>query len=111
VRHSEKTLNVQSLVDKLGVKPGSRVATVGIADDAFTADLRRAGATVTTRPGATPNDIIFFAVDTPKDLDRFVSLQRSLAPNGALWSIRPKGRADISESIVMAAGKAPASST
>jgi len=101
-----KLSSPKSLVEKLGLKPGSRVATVGIADDAFAADLRRAGATVTTRPGATPNDIIFFAVDTPKDLDRFVSLQRSLAPDGALWSIRPKGRAEISESIVMAAGKA-----
>ena len=45
-------------------------------------------------------------MDTPKDLGRFVSLQRSLAPDGALWSIRPKGRAEISESVVVAAGKA-----
>ena len=88
------------------MKPGSRVATVGIADDAFVEDLRRAGATVTSRPGATPLDMIFFAVNAERISTRFVSLQRSLAPDGALWSIRPKGRAEISESIVMAAGKA-----
>jgi hypothetical protein len=96
----------KSLVEKLGVKPGARVALVGIADGGFIDDLRRAGATVINRPGATLNDIIFFAVNAAKDLDRFGSLQKSLAPDGALWSIRPKGRADISESIVMAAGKA-----
>jgi hypothetical protein len=101
-----KLSSPKSLVEKLGVKPGARVVTVGIAEDAFAADLRRVGAIVTTRPGAMPNDIIFFAVNTPKDLDRFVSLQRSLAPDGALWSVRPKGRAEISESIVMAAGRA-----
>jgi hypothetical protein len=95
----------KSLVEKLGVKPGSRVATVGIADDTFVDDLRRAGAIVTSRPGATPLDLIFFAVNAETDLARFESLQRSLAPDGALWSIRPKGRADVSESIVMAAGK------
>ena len=33
-------------------------------------------------------------------------LKRSLKPNGALWVIRPKGRADISEAAVMAAGSA-----
>jgi hypothetical protein len=96
----------KSLVEKLGVKTGARVALVGIADSGFIDDLRRAGATVINRPGATPNDIIFLAVNAAKDLDRFASLLNSLAPDGALWSIRPKGRADISESIVMAAGKA-----
>jgi hypothetical protein len=96
----------KSLVEKLGVKPGARIALVGIADSGFIDDLRRAGATVINPPGATLNDIIFFAVNAAKDLDRFGSLQKSLAPDGALWSIRPKGRADISESIVMAAGKA-----
>jgi hypothetical protein len=102
---ASKLSTPKRLVDKLGVKPGLRVAIVGISDDAFIADVRRAGATVASRPGAT-HDLIVFAVNTPTDLDRFVSLQRSLAPDGALWSIRPKGRPDISESAVMAAGKA-----
>ena len=38
-------------------------------------------------------------------LDRLRALKRSLKPNGALWVIRPKGSAAISESEVMAAGK------
>jgi hypothetical protein len=101
-----KLSSPKSLVEKLGVKPGARVAIVGISDEEFVEDLRRTGAMVTTRPTATLNDIIFFTVSAPKDLDRFTSLQKSLAPAGALWSIRPKGRADISESVVMAAGKA-----
>jgi hypothetical protein len=101
-----KLSSPKSLVEKLGVKPGMRVATVGLTDDAFVDDLRRAGGTVTTRVGTALNDIIFFAVDGPKDLDRFVTLQKSLAPDGALWSIRPKGRAEVSEAMVMTAGKA-----
>jgi hypothetical protein len=95
-----------SLVEKLGVKAGSKVLVVGIADEAFLADLRKAGATATTRRAPLASDLIFFAVNAPGDLERFVSLQPSLAPDGALWSIRPKGRAEISEAIVMAAGKA-----
>jgi hypothetical protein len=103
---AEKIAAPKSLVAKLGVKPGLRVGLVGIADAEFVEDLHTAGATVTNRPGAQLLDIIFFAVNAPKDLDRFETLQRSLATDGALWSIRPKGRAEISESIVMGAGKA-----
>ena len=36
----------------------------------------------------------------------FIHLDLSLKPNGALWVIRPKGRPEISERAVMAAGKA-----
>jgi hypothetical protein len=101
-----KVSTPKSLVDKLGVKTGSRVSVVGITDEAFLADLRKAGAALTTRRAAKASDLIIFAVNTPGDLERFVSLQPSLAPDGALWSIRPKGRAELSEAIVMAAGKA-----
>jgi hypothetical protein len=89
-----------------GRETGARVAVVALSDDAFVEDLRRTGATIAARAGAALNDIIFFGVDTPSDLERFKSLQKSLAPDGALWSIRPKGRPEVSESIVMAAGKA-----
>jgi len=101
-----KLASPKTLVEKLGVKPGARVAVVALSDDAFVEDLRRAGATIAARAGATMNDIIFFGVNAPRDLERFESLQKSLAPDGALWSIRPKGRPEVSESIVMAAGKA-----
>jgi len=100
-----KLASPKSLVDKLGVKPGARVAVIGLSDDAFVEDLRRAGAKIVTRAGAILSDIIFFGVDAPRDLERFESLLKSLAPDGALWSIRPKGRPAISEAIVMAAGK------
>jgi hypothetical protein len=39
-------------------------------------------------------------------LTRMAALKARLKPNGALWVIRPKGRPEISESAVMAAGKA-----
>ena len=100
-----KLASPKSLVDKLGVKPGARVAVVGLSDDAFVEDLHRAGAKIVTRAGAILSDIIFFGVDAPRDLERFESQLKSLAPDGALWSIRPKGRPEISEAIVMAAGK------
>ena len=35
-----------------------------------------------------------------------MTLRTSLKPNGALWVIRPKGRPEISEAAVRAAGRA-----
>jgi hypothetical protein len=52
------------------------------------------------------SDAIFFGVTKAAELARLEKLKGSLEPNGALWTIRPKGRPEISESATMAAGKA-----
>ena len=51
------------------------------------------------------SDAIFFGVDRATQLGRVAALKASLKPDGALWVIRPKGRPEISEQSVMAAGK------
>ena len=52
------------------------------------------------------SDAIFIGVTDTAQLSRLATLKRSLKPDGALWVIRPKGRPEISEQAVMAAGKA-----
>ena len=52
------------------------------------------------------SDAIFFGVSREAELARMEKLKAALRPNGALWTIRPKGRKEISESAVMTAGKA-----
>jgi hypothetical protein len=51
-------------------------------------------------------DAIFYGVEREADLVRIAILKAALKPNGALWTIRPKGRPEISEASVMAGGKA-----
>jgi hypothetical protein len=51
-------------------------------------------------------DVIFVAANDRGDLDRLVTVQKYLKRDGAVWVIRPKGSANISESDVMKAGKA-----
>jgi hypothetical protein len=80
-------------LDKLGVKPGSRVAIVGLDDAAFRADLADRTQDVTTGSPKQDTDLIFLAADTIDELMQIGSLQRSLRPNGAIWVVSRKGKA------------------
>jgi hypothetical protein len=95
-----------SRADKLGVKPGMRVALVGIADETLVEDIESKGASLDPSARSKGVDMIFFAASTPRDLNRLAALAGRLQSAGALWLIRPKGKgAAISERESMAAGK------
>ena len=103
---AEKIRNPKSVVQKLGVKPAQHVWLVGVDDDAFAADLERAGARVSSGALQKKCDAIFFGASSRADLPRLEKLRNSLAPNGALWIVRPKGVKEITENDVMTAGRA-----
>ena len=95
-----------SRVDKLGVKPGMRIALVGMDDDALIEDIGAKGALLETSARSKGLDMIFFAAHAPRDLSRLEAIAGRLEPTGAIWLIRAKGRgAPISERESMAAGK------
>jgi hypothetical protein len=103
---AERIRAPKSVVDKLGVKPGQRVSVVGLDDDEFLSRLRERAGTVSVGRAAARSDAIFYGAATEASLARVATLARSLAPAGALWVVRPKGKGGLSERSVMAAGKA-----
>lgn len=102
----EKIKNPKSLVQKLGVKLGQRVALVGLDGDPLVEQLRAAGIAIDAGKPKKGSDVIFAAVTTRKDLTRLPALKSCLAPDGALWIIRLKGNAEAGESDVRAAAHA-----
>jgi hypothetical protein len=98
----EKIKNPRSRLDKLGVKPGQRVAVVGSLDEDFLAELR-ARAEIGSGAG---RDVIFLAAERRAELDRLPALKARLVPNGAVWVVRPKGQRSITETDVLSAGRA-----
>jgi hypothetical protein len=92
------------LLDKLGVKPGTKVAALGLDDQkGFLAELReRVGEPSTTRAprGA---DLVVMRVDSPRELAKLASLERTIARNGAIWVVWPKGQPHIKEDMVRGA--------
>lgn len=102
---ADKIRNPPSRLDKLGVKPSHVVLVLGVTDEAFRGELAARAARVLTK-AAGEADLIFYAADTRAALERLGPLQKNLKRDGALWVIRPKGVAAITESDVMKAGKA-----
>jgi len=100
-----KIRNPPSRLDKLGVKPTSRVAVLGRLDDDFLAELAARAAAVARGAPRTAVDILFYAARARADLGRLGELRARIAPDGAVWVVRPKGQAAVTESDVMQAGK------
>ena len=104
-RWADKIRNPPSRADKLGIKPGQRVMIVGVKDAALRTELESRGAEVVARTAADL-DLVFYAANDRAALDSLRTLQKNLKANGAIWVVRPKGSATISEADVMKAGKA-----
>jgi hypothetical protein len=103
---AHKIQHPPSRFDKIGVKPEWRASAIGVDDRAFLAELQGVIAHLSVGRAVKDSDAIFFGAAEAAALCRLVTLKASLKPNGALWVIRPKGRPEISEGAVMAAGKA-----
>ena len=79
------------LLDKLGVKPGAKVALVNISDADFVKLLRNRTSDIVRGKPKTPCDIVFIGVANKRELERLGELKTWIEPNGAIWAIRPKG--------------------
>ena len=102
----EEFVSTRSRIKKLGVKNGSDVLVLGIeADKGFMSELREAGAKVRTS-GRGAADMIFATFRHRDDLRRLAPLVPRLRANGVLWTLRPKGSPDLTESEMMRAGQA-----
>jgi len=97
--------NPRGRLDKLGVKPGMRVAVLGVADDLFEGEL--VGRDALLVHDYAELDLLFYAADTVHELSRIDELIPALAEKGALWVVSRKGRAATVRDVeVMAAAKA-----
>ena|SRR5438445_319272 len=95
--------STRPLLDKLGVKPGHRIALIGRFDGDFVEQLRARGALVSRR-AVRDADHIYLAAETSADLRKIASLKKALRKNGALWIVRPKGVKAITEAGTHQAG-------
>jgi hypothetical protein len=103
---AHKILNPPSLLDKLGVKSGMSVSVLGVEEKSFAADIKKRGALLTIGKPAAGSDLIFLGASADSDLKRIAAIVKSLKPAGAIWVAYPKGRKEITENGVIAAGRA-----
>ena len=95
------------LLDKLGVKPGSKVVVVDLDDPHFMKLLRERTKHVVDRKPRTPCDLVFIGASEARDLNRLKEVKDWIEPNGAIWVVRPKGgRSALRETDLFDAGLA-----
>ena len=103
---AEKIRRPRPLIDKLGVKPGAKVAVIGLDDAApgLVAEVEaRAGQLLRGRLGKGC-DLVLVGMSRREELERLVRCREAIEPDGAVWVIWPKGNKAFREDDVRAAG-------
>lgn len=90
-------MSTRSRTEKLGVKPGLRVAVMGLKEPGFVDELTEAGAKVAARSGRGPFDMIILRLDATSDLPLLLDAKKRIVPNGMIWAVWPKGRKEFRE--------------
>jgi hypothetical protein len=97
------------LLDKLGVRPGSRVAIVGDVDPDgwFRALLAERTSDVTIGMPKPDSDLVFLAADSHDELAVLPELRAAIRPAAGIWVVSRKGKAATLRDVeVMAAARA-----
>ena len=92
----------RSRLDKLGVKPGMRVAVLGVAEKDFVPELKQRTTDIALARPRKDSDLVFFGVEGVTPLERLATLQGSIKREGAIWVLWPKGQKHISEDMIRA---------
>ena len=101
---AEAINNPKGRLDKIGVKPGMRVAILGVGDAALAGEL--AGRDAAPVNDLRDLDLLFYAADSADELAKVGGLVPALGEKGALWIVSRKGRAATVKDVeVMAAAK------
>jgi hypothetical protein len=106
-RPNADQVSTRPLVDKLGVKPGSKVAIVNLDDAGFMKQLRGRTMDIVTGKPRSKVDLVFMGAEKSADLRRLAELKSWIEPNGAIWVVRPKGgRSELRDTDLIDAGLA-----
>ena len=104
---SPELYSTRPLIDKLGVKPGSKVALAGVDDDWFVRQLRERTRDITRGKPDGPCDLVFLRVDDVAGLARIQTVKSWIEPSGGIWVVRVKGPdAKVKDIDVISAGLA-----
>ena len=101
----EKILHPKSRMEKLGVKADASVSLVGDFDEDFFEELRGVTKNIGNGKAAEDSQWIFLSALLARDLAQVSKLSKKMKGSTGLWVVYPKGRKEITENDVLAAGR------
>ena len=95
------------LLDKLGIRPGMRVALIDIDDLEIRAQIADRTSDVTEGWPEPDTDVVLLGADDLAALAPLESIAARIRPNGAIWVVSRKGKAaTLHDTDVIGAAKA-----
>ena len=93
-------------IDKLGVKPGLRVAVIGVDDELLLSELRGRTDEIVIGMPRSRRDVIFYAAESLNALNELETLRTRIVHAGAIWVVSRKGKdRSLNDTDVIAAAK------
>jgi hypothetical protein len=92
-RWAKRIRSPKGPLDKLDLKPDHDVAIIGAADAAFVKEVGARVHSVTVGRAPKASHVVFLWADAPAALKKLAAIVKSIARNGAIWVIHPKGPA------------------
>ena len=101
----EKILHPKTRVQKLGVKEGTKVRLLGELPSDFVNELKAASAEIIQTSASANADHNFIAAEDKNSLAAIAKHAKKLKDAEALWVVYEKGKKDLTENDVIAAGR------
>ena len=102
---AERIRSPKSLIDKLDVKPEHTVSVVALDDEDFIRTLRERTARVFVGRVAVNSNLIFVGAETVASLARLSKAAATMARDGAIWVVHPKGADGLRDLEIFAEAK------
>jgi hypothetical protein len=101
----EKILHPKSRIEKIGLKPKTRISLLGHFEAEFLEELKELRTSLTKDKVTAGAEAVFFAADSQKELAQVAKIRKTVEGATALWIVYPKGQRSITENDVIAAGR------
>ena len=101
-------VSLRARIDKLGVKPGLRVAVIDIDDELLFSELRERSDQIVVGMPRTRRDVIFYGAESLNALEELAELKGRIVAGGAIWVVSRKGdgRSIGEDDVIRAASRA-----
>lgn len=97
---------MRTLLQKIGIGPGSRVAVINFEDPELIAQITELAADFVEHAAPPDSDLILWQITHRDELEELDSLMKSLRPEGVLWVVRPRTGGRVSEEMIRQAALA-----
>lgn len=95
----------KQLIDKLDVKPTSKVWLFGVHDETLISQVSARAAKTSNGSSVSERDVVFVGVDNEKQIDRVDRAAKAIGDDGAIWVVHPKGAGGVPDTAIFARAK------